>query len=114
LCPRDRVLQLLRQLSGFRFSRGERVHEFGQFLLSHIWLELNAGEPRSTQQLRKLLLGRGTLKRHTIQQQLCSCRAEQQAAVGILWNCGAQFSPGNIQLFHSSSVVVSVQACKLQ
>jgi hypothetical protein len=67
VCPCNRILQLLRELGGFRFSRWERMHEFRQFFLRDARLELNACQPRSAQQLRKLFFGWRSFERHAIQ-----------------------------------------------
>jgi len=57
--PRHRGLQLFRQLAGFCRAAGKRAHKARKLRLRQILREVNAGDSRRCQQLRKTPFARG-------------------------------------------------------
>jgi len=70
--PRHCRLQLLRQLAGFCVAAGKRAHKPRKLWLRQIFREVNAGDSRRCEQLRKTPLARGRSQRHAVQQDLRS------------------------------------------
>jgi len=69
---RHRRLQLFGQLAGFRVAARKRAHKTRKLRLRQILREVNAGDSRRCQQLRKTPLARGRSQRHAVQQDLRS------------------------------------------
>ena len=72
-CVRQRSFQLFGQFSGFGFPGGEREGKTRELVLGNAGIELDAGQSRHREQLRKLLFRRGRFEGHAIKQQLGTC-----------------------------------------
>jgi hypothetical protein len=70
--PRQRGLQLFRQLVGFCVAAWKRAHKTRKLWLRQIFREVNAGDSGRCQQLRKTPFARRRSQRHAVQQDLRS------------------------------------------
>ena len=114
LRPGQRGFQLQRQLRWFGLPGGKSVNKSANLFFCDRSEKLYAGQARRAEQLRELLFGWRPFQRHTIQQELRIRRSEQQSPVRPHGNSGAQFLPGDLQLFDRPGMLVAVQASKLQ
>ena len=114
LRSRERGFQLLRQFRRFGFASGKGVNKPPDLFLRHGSKKLHAGQPRRREQLRELLFRRRSFQRHAIQQKLGIRGPEKQPPICPQRNGGAQFLPGDLELFDGTGVLVAVQAGKLQ
>ena len=66
--PGERRLQLLGQRARLGISAGKSAHKSRKMSLCGIWCEVNAGDPRTDQQLRETFFRRGSPEWHAVEQ----------------------------------------------
>lgn len=109
-----RGFQLQGELSGLGFPGRKCMREPAEFFFGDGGKKLDAGEAGRGEQLRKLPFRRSTFQRHTIQQELGTCRSKQKPALRAEGNRCAQLFPGDLELFDGTGVLIAVQPGKLQ
>jgi hypothetical protein len=75
---------------------------------------MNAGDPRTGQELREALLGRGCAQWHPVQNDLIAGSTEQQSGFPALIQRRAQFLPGSFELRRRAHMSKFIQARELQ
>jgi hypothetical protein len=76
--------------------------------------EVNAGDPRRSEQLGEAAFACGRAEWHAVQQNLVARRAEEQAAADALVERAFQFLPGRVELCAGASMPEFIQACEFQ
>ncbi len=104
----ERFFDLLRDILRFRPRDGEGAHQANEIFLSHVFGEMQAGQPGSGQQRGKAALGVPRFQRNAIEQQLVVGNAQQESLVPGGGQPLLQLFPRGFELRLGALVVIAI------